>query len=431
LQSLAYLSGQGEFGGLDDSDDEDEEGNYVIQVRTALLEAKKGAITAVGEIGAHCGAAFVPFLDKTIPLLQKAASNWHPLIKAEVADALPSMILPVIAAEHGGGVEWTKGDIGGASPLTAATTAVVTAVLTELMGLMKDDDKDTVGKACDGVQKVIEICGPHALAVVANECLENVHALLTKSAPCQLSEDVEDYYDDEDDDHDTFMTSVCDLVGAFGRVMGPHFAQYLPQFLPAICSFAKSSRPASDRAMAMGCLGEIAQELGDGIREFWKNVFLPAILAGLADEDHNVKRNAAFCAGVSCEGLGDFVAADYPQLLQAVGQLFGIDRDASDQSAAAVDNACACVSRMIMASPSNVPVSQVLPVVLSKLPLKNDMTENESVYKCLLGLLQMNNPDAIAQKAELKRVFTEATADGSKVDDEMKQTLKMALPALG
>ncbi len=430
---MAYLSpspGQGEFGGLDDSDDEDEGGNYVIQVRTALLEAKKGAITAIGEIGAHCGAAFVPFLEKTIPLLQKAAGNWHPLIKAEVCDAFPSMVLSVVAAEHSGSVTWTKGDLAGANPMGAQTSAVVKTVLKEVVELMKDDDKETVGKACDAVQNIIEVCGPHSLAPVANECLENVHNILTKTAPCQISEDAEDYHDDDDDDHDSFMTSACDLVGAFGRVMGSHFAQYLPQFLPAICSYAKSSRPTSDRAMAIGCLGEIAQELGDAVREHWKPVFLPHILAGLGDEDDNVKRNAAFCAGVSCEGLGEFAAADYGQLLGAVGQLFGIDPSTSDTSAAAVDNACACIARMTMASPASVPIAQVLPVMLSKMPLKNDMTENETVYKCVLGLLQMNNVDAIAQKAEIKRVFSEAIAEGSKVDDETKQKLSMALPGL-
>jgi hypothetical protein len=430
LQSLAYISPtQGEFGGLDDSDDDEEGGNYVINVRTALLEAKKGAITAIGEIGQHCGAAFAPFLEKTIPLLQKAAGNFHPLIKTEVADSLPSMVMPVVYGEHGGTITWTKGDISGASPIGAQTTAIVNVVLKELMTLMKDDDKETVGKACESVQNIIEVCGPHALVPVANECLETVHALLTKTAPCQLSEDAE-YYDDEDDDHDSFMVQVCDLVGSFGRVMGSHFAQYLDNFLPAICSFAKSSRPASDRSMAMGCLGEVAQELGDSVREYWKGIFLPSILAGLGDSDNNVKRNAAFCAGVSCEGLGDYVAADYGTILASVAPLFNIDQSESDTSAAAVDNACACVSRMIMACPNNVPVGQVLPAILSKLPLKSDMTENETVYKCLLGLLQMNHNDAIAVKAEIKRVFTEATSEGSKVDDETKQKLLLALPAM-
>jgi hypothetical protein len=159
--------------------------------------------------------------------------------------------------------------------------------------------------------------------------------------------------------------------------------------------------------MAMGCLGELAQELGDGIKEYWKSVFLPAILAGAADEDNSVKRNAAFCAGVSCEGLGSFVADDYMQILGAVGQIFGIDQS-NDAALACVDNACACVARMIMACPTSVPISQVLPVVLQALPLKNDMSENETIFKCLFGLLQSNNADAMALKTEIKRVFVEA-----------------------
>lgn len=422
----------GQFNALDDSDDEDDEGrNYVLHVRTALLEAKKGAITALGEMAAHTGAAYVPHLEDTMTVLQKAANNWHPLIKGEVAEALPSMVVPTVAANHSGEIHWEKGDVSGPNPMSGHTQAVVSAVLAELVALLRDDDKEVCGKAAEGVQSVIELCGPHALAPVASECLENAHALLTKTAPCQAGEAAYgDAPDDDDDDHDSFMTSVCDLVGSFGRVMGQHFVQYLPQFLPPVCSYAKTSRPPSDRSMAMGCLGEIAQELEGSIYEHWEGVFLPAVLAGLADPDDNVKRNSAFCAGVCCEGLGERVAGQYPALLQAISPLFGIDPSGGDSSAAAVDNAAAGVSRMIMSSPGNVPMAQVLPALLKVLPLKNDMTENETVYKCLLGLLQMNQPDAVANKAEFKRIFTEATSEGSKVDEEIQEKLKLALPAL-
>ena len=56
LQSLLYVTPQqtGDFVGLDDWDNEDEDGgNYVLHFRTALLEVKKGAITAIGEMTAH------------------------------------------------------------------------------------------------------------------------------------------------------------------------------------------------------------------------------------------------------------------------------------------------------------------------------------------------------------------------------------------
>ena len=101
----------------------------MIQIRTALLEAKKGAITALGEMAAHSGAAFFPFLEESMKVLQKAAKNWHPLIKVEVADALPSMLAPSIAAYDGGEIKWTKGEVNGNNPMSPQTTQVASAVL--------------------------------------------------------------------------------------------------------------------------------------------------------------------------------------------------------------------------------------------------------------------------------------------------------------
>lgn len=432
---MLYIQPQAEqFQYLDDSDDEeeDEEGNYVMHIRTALLEAKKGAITAIGEMAAHTGAAFVTHLEEVMTALTSAGRNhWHPLIKCEVAEALPSMVVPSVAAYHEGEIAWEKGDVGGTNPMSAHTQAITQAVLNELLVLMQDDDKETVGKACEGVQSVIELVGPHALVMVASECLKHTHELLTKKAPCQQADDgYGDLPDDDDDDHDTFMTAVCDLVGSFARVMGPHFKQYLKEFLPAICAYGKSSRPPSDRSMAMGCLSELAQELDGAISEYWQAVFYPAILAGLADPDDNVKRNAAFCAGVCCETLGDGITGEYTQILQAISPLFVVDPSQGDSSSACVDNAAAAVSRMIMASPEHVPFPQVLPALLSALPLKTDMTENETVYTCLLGLLQMNQPDLLAQKEELRRILIDATSDSSKVAEEIQEKLRLAAQSM-
>jgi hypothetical protein len=432
LQSLLYTNPQaGEFGAFDDSDDEDEEGgNYVLHVRTALLEVKKGAITAIGELAAHTGAAFCPHLESVMQVLQKAASNWHPTIKSEVADALPNLVAPSVSAYHSGEVQWTKGDTTGPNPMSPHTIAIVAAVLTELIALMKDDDKATVAKACEGIQSVIELCGPYALLPVANECLTITHELLTKSAPCQATEEFLGEVPEDDDDHDVVTQAACDLVGGFCRVMGEQFAQYLPQFLPAVCEYAKSSRPPRDRSMAIGWLSEVAQELQGAIVEYWPTVFLPATRAGLADPSDDVKRNAAFCAGVCCESLRERIVGDYGQLLQSLEPLFGIDPASGESAAACVDNAAACVARMIMASPGSVPMSQVLPAFLKLLPLKTDMTENETVYTCLLGLFQGNHQDLQSQTAELRRIFTEATAQGSKVDDEIQEKLREALSSL-
>ena len=430
---MLYVNQQaGTFNALDDSDNEDEEGgNYVLHVRTALLEVKKGAITAVGEMAAHTGAAFCPHLEEVMTVLQQAANNWHPLIKSEVADALPNLVVPSVSAYHSGEIQWTKGDISGANPMNPHTAQVVAAVLKELLELLKDDDKTTVAKSCEGIQSVIELCGPNAFMPISTECMEATHMLLTKKAPCQMApEDLYGELPEDDDDHDLVTQAACDLVGGFCRVLGAQFTQFLPNFLPVICEYAKSSRPTRDRSMAIGWLSEVAQELEGSIFEYWQSIFLPAIQAGLADPSEDVKRNAAFCAGVCCEHLKERITDAYPQILQSLEPLFSIDSSQGESSAACVDNVAACIARMIMASPASLPMAQVLPAMLKLLPLKTDMTENETVYTCVLGLIEMNHPDAIAQKAELKRVFTEATAEGSKVEDEVKQKLVQALGVL-
>merc|ERR1712166_293464 len=387
----------GTFGALDDSDDEDEDaGNYVLHVRTALLEVKKGAITAIAELAAHTGAAFSPHLESVMQVLQKAASNWHPLIKSGVADALPNMVVPSVSAYHNGVIEWTKGDVSGPSPMSQHTAAIVSAVLTALIALTKDDDKTTVAKACEGIQSVVDLGGPP----------------------------------EDDDDHDVVTQAACDLVGGFCRVMGDQFSQYLPQFLPAVCEYAKSSRPTRDRSMAIGWLSEVAPELEVAIFDYWQTVFLPATLAGLGDPSEEVKRNSAFLAGICCDVLKERVAGDYQKILQGLEPLFGMDSTTGDSVAACVDNAAACVARMIMAQPASIPMPQVFPPFLRLLPLKTDMTENETVYNCLLGLIQMGHPEALAQKAELQRIFTAATSPGSEVDEEVQGKLRQAAPAL-
>ena len=59
--------------------------------------------------------------------------------------------------------------------------------------------KTTVAKACEGIQSVIELCGPHAFMPIAQQCMTNTHELLIKTAPCQATDEL--YGEGGDDDH--------------------------------------------------------------------------------------------------------------------------------------------------------------------------------------------------------------------------------------
>jgi hypothetical protein len=405
----------------------------VFNVRTALIDSKKGAISAIGEIASYCGPAFMPFLEEAMKALQSASNHWHPSMKFVVAESLPSLVIASVAANHHGKIPWVKGDISGLIPLCSHTNDVTLAALSILVPLMKDEDEGTVGKACEGIQTIIELCGPHALAMVANDCLGNTLSLLKKVAPCQGSVEVENEgVDDEiDDDHMSFMSSVCDLIGAFAKVMGALLVPYLNTFLqPLVNNFMKSSCPTDDRSMAIGCLGEIAQELGNGMIDHWTSIFLPAIETGLADEGMHVKRNAAFCAGVCCESLGETITMYYPKLLQALRPLFFVD-DTNSDSSAAKDNAAAAVARMIIASPNSVPLVHVLGPFLKALPLKSDTSENEVVYNCLLGLISMKRPELQSHGSDIQRIILEViNNDDHDVNEDLRNKMRLVMSSL-
>ena len=90
---------------------------------------------------------------------------------------------------------------------------------------------------------------------------------------------------------------------------------------------------------------------------------------------------------------GESMVPYYLELLQALHPLFSLTSKGTEGGV--VDNAAAAVARMIMAVPAAVPMEQVLPVLLSALPLKTDRSENESVYTCLLGLIHLRHPEAM------------------------------------
>jgi len=54
--------------------------------------------------------------------------------------------------------------------VSARTIVVATAVLDRLIEFSsKTKTSIPVGKACEGITGVIDVCGPHSLAIVANK----------------------------------------------------------------------------------------------------------------------------------------------------------------------------------------------------------------------------------------------------------------------
>lgn len=136
-----------------------------------------------------------------------------------------------------------------------------------------------------------------------NDIAAKLQLLFEKKAYCQqeLADDEGLLEEDEQAEYDALLiTGASDLVGALAAVLGANFVPYARVFIPHIAKYYKKSKPSSERSMAMGCLGEIANGMSTGITEFTEQLF-PLIVKGLSDEEDEVRSNAAFAIGALCQ----------------------------------------------------------------------------------------------------------------------------------
>uniref|UniRef100_A0A7N6A2G1 TOG domain-containing protein n=1 Tax=Anabas testudineus TaxID=64144 RepID=A0A7N6A2G1_ANATE len=138
-------------------------------------------------------------------------------------------------------------------------------------------------------------------------------------------------------------------------VPADQFAPFLNDLLPLIMSKAKSSCTVADRSFSVGTIGEILDALvnvsgGQRVAGRLSNRLLPVLVAGVKDSDPEVRNNSVFALGCLAQAAGPIVVS-YPSFL--------------------------CVL--------------VVPALVARLPLKEDMEENKTVFKCL-AMLYTHSP---------------------------------------
>ncbi|KAH9771467.1 Importin N-terminal domain-containing protein [Citrus sinensis] len=287
--------------------------------------------------------------------------------------------------------------------------------------MTEDDDKDVVAQACTSIVEIINDYGYMAVEPYMSRLVDATLLLLREESTCQQPDNDSDIEDDDDTAHDeVIMDAVSDLLPAFAKSMGPHFAPIFAKLFDPLMKFAKSSRPLQDRTMVVATLAEVARDMGSPIAAYVDRV-MPLVLKELASPDAMNRRNAAFCVGELCKNGGEY----YGDILRGLYPLFG-DSEPDD---AVRDNAAGAVARMIMVNPQSIPLNQVLPVLLKVLPLKEDFEESMAVYNCISTLVLSSNPQILSLVPELVNLFAEVVVSPEE-SSEVKSQVGMAFSHL-
>jgi len=267
---------------------------------------------------------------------------------------------------------------------------------------------------------------------VSDHLMLHILQILQEKAPCQSRLEHYDEEEADDENHDnTMMDSVCDMIGAISKYAGPAIVPYFDTFFDLLLRFCKPARPYTDRSMAIGCMGEVFNEIGEFCGKYLEKV-LPVLEQGLREPTEYVRRNSAFCVGVLVNRSGTVLAVHYPTLLgwlQPVCVLKNNLTGADDYGGADADNAISAVASMLRLAEDNLPVFDVLSMMLSCLPLKADFLEAPVIYTCICDILDSKHPACNNLLKEYLILFAKSFMQ-SKLPDEVKRRIVDSLKLL-
>lgn len=258
-----------------------------------------------------------------------------------------------------------------------------------------------------------------------------VASIITKAHPCQNDmgdeDDHEGLEEEESSEYDWLVIDTAlDVVIGMSKALGEQFAEVWKIFGKPILKFA-SSQTSYERSTAVGVIAECTRNMDGGVTPYTAQL-LKVLMHRLSDEDAETKSNAAYAIGLLC-----FHSKDTATYLPAYNQILTkLEPLLQTRRARTLDNACGCVSRMIMAHQDKVPVDDIMPILVDLLPLSEDYEENTPIFECITGLYHHNNSTIIELTPKLIPVFASVLSEpAEQLDDPTRQKVIATVKFIG
>ncbi|KAF4630480.1 hypothetical protein G7Y89_g7655 [Cudoniella acicularis] len=396
----------------DDDDDWDD-----LEAVSAVAFEKEIAIEVLGDVLSHTRKNFVPYFEKAIETVMGLVEHPYEGVRKTAVGTLwrAYACLWGLMEDHTG-QKWTPG-----LPLKFQPSEEVLklgeVVTTATLSLWEDEvDRAVVTDINRNVAATLKLCGPAILtqASFAERTSSILASIITKSHPCQQDigdeDDHENLQDEESSEYDWLVIDTAlDVVIGLSAALGDQFAELWKIFQKPVMKYA-SSQTNYERSTAIGVIAECTANMGSGVSPYTQTL-LKLLLHRLTDEDDETKSNAAYATGLLV-----FHSKDSATYLPAFKEILTkLEPLLHTQRARNLDNASGCVCRMIMAHQDQVPVDDIIPILVDLLPLKEDYEENKPIYECITGLYQHENPTIIGLTPKLIPVFA------SVLDDPVEQ----------
>ncbi|KAI9008307.1 ARM repeat-containing protein [Gaertneriomyces semiglobifer] len=405
-----------------------------FSLNNAIAEEKECAVDALGQIFAACPTPFLPYVQESVNAFIGMLTHFHEGVRKSAVGSLFLFMLTFYKMSNA--TKWIPG-YPLHVPLHENVDSLAKLAMEGIVTMLDDEeDKSVVAQTFNELNEALKEMGPGALGGRRDAIAETILLVLQKEHKSQLDVEVDDEMGESsgsilrrganapaEDDVDqaeyeaVLINAACDLAGGMANALGPDFAPYFQRYFPLIAKYYKKNRPVSDRSMVTGVVAECIAGLKRGITPFTSDV-LHLLVKALSDEEDEVRSNAAFGVGLLIEHSEQDLSSYYIQILQLLRPMFDVKSQVN-----IADNASGAVCRMILRHPAAVPLDQVLPVVLSRLPLR-DYEENEPIYTCIITLLRASNAYLLQNMPQLLSIFAQVLSPpANQLKDDTRKAL--------
>lgn len=440
LLSLYAVCQQTEF---DISEDIDYEGAIVgmdegaledaIKVNNAVCFEKEYACDSLGDIISNVSTQTLqPYLEQILDILESCADNMLGDVRSTAIDGLWRLFTIYYLQEHPETPEGWTPEFPYSGPLSDFNRELGNKIRgITLEKLANENEVGSVGAIFSYMTVAIFKCGPWVLGSQEEfaALLEQINAVLNKEHLCQQDEGLDGEVDatgDISEGDEDLIDSATGLLGGIAHASGPGFVQLFQPLAEVLRKYV-TSKHAGERTTGVAMFAELYQYLKDGLAQ-WDSAIMEIFLNALADKKLAVRATGAWGAGLIClySANTELVRKSYPLILTHLQKLLKkVDRAEKKRTEAdeeelhndynSLANACGCVARMALRFPDLVPLDQVVPVLLQRLPLQAGFDENEEIYNLLKKLIAENNSAIQAQSNEFIRVIVEVVKQQAEI----------------
>lgn len=419
---------------LDGMEDEDGDDWDDLTAVTAVALEKEVAVEVLGDVLSHTRQNFMSYFEKTVEtVVGLVEHNYEGVRKAAIGTLWRAYACLWALMEDHTGNKWVPG-LPLKFPPSEELNKLGEVVTSATLSLWDDEvDRAVVTDINRNVSATLKLCGPAILtqANFAERMTTVVASIITKAHPCQNDmgdeDDHEGLEEEESSEYDWLVIDTAlDVVIGMSKALGEQFAEVWKIFGKPILKFA-SSQTSYERSTAVGVIAECTRNMDGGVTPYTAQL-LKVLLHRLSDEDAETKSNAAYAIGLLC-----FHSKDTATYLPAYNQILTkLEPLLQTRRARTLDNACGCVSRMIMAHQDKVPVDDIMPVLVDLLPLSEDYEENTPIFECIAGLYHHNNSTIIELTPKLIPVFASVLSEpAEQLDDPTREKVIAIVKFIG